>query len=105
MPLGGEDLPGRSPQSLGSARAGALARETRRLRLGTSVVIAPFAHPLRIAEEWAMVDVFSGGRLDFGLGRGYQPREFAGLGVVDQARVLRSMRLFGEKVLPRLGGA
>lgn len=61
--------------------AAALARETRRVRLGTSVVIAPFAHPLRIAEEWAMVDILSGGRLDFGLGRGYQPREFAGLGV------------------------
>jgi natural product biosynthesis luciferase-like monooxygenase protein len=61
--------------------AGALARETRRLRIGTSVVIAPFAHPLRIAEEWAMVDILSGGRLDFGIGRGYQPREFAGLGL------------------------
>jgi natural product biosynthesis luciferase-like monooxygenase protein len=59
--------------------AGAIARDTRRMRIGTSVVIAPFAHPLRIAEEWAMVDVLSDGRLDFGLGRGYQPREFAGL--------------------------
>lgn len=61
--------------------AAALARDTRRMRIGTSVVIAPFAHPLRIAEEWAMVDLLSEGRLDFGIGRGYQPREFAGLGV------------------------
>ena len=61
--------------------AAALARETRRVRLGTSVVIAPFAHPLRIAEEWAMVDILSDGRLEFGLGRGYQPAEFAGLGI------------------------
>src|SRR2546422_6622080 len=36
--------------------AAAIARETRRVRLGTSVVVAPFAHPLRIAEEWAMVE-------------------------------------------------
>jgi natural product biosynthesis luciferase-like monooxygenase protein len=61
--------------------AATLARETRRVRLGTSVVIAPFAHPLRIAEEFAMVDILSGGRLEFGLGRGYQPKEFRGLGV------------------------
>ena len=61
--------------------AGALARETRRVRLGTAVVVAPFIHPIRIAEEWAMVDVLSEGRLEFGIGRGYQPREFRGLGV------------------------
>ena len=61
--------------------AGAVARETRRARIGTAVVIAPFAHPVRIAEEFAMVDILSDGRLDFGLGRGYQPKEFAGLGV------------------------
>jgi natural product biosynthesis luciferase-like monooxygenase protein len=61
--------------------AAALARETHRARLGTSVVVAPFIHPLRIAEEWAMVDILSGGRLEFGIGRGYQPREFRGLGV------------------------
>lgn len=61
--------------------AAAIARETRRIRIGTSVVIAPFQHPLRIAEEWAMVDILSGGRLEFGIGRGYQPKEFAGLGL------------------------
>jgi len=61
--------------------AGAVARETSRVRIGTAVVIAPFAHPVRIAEEWAMVDILSGGRLEFGLGRGYQPKEFVGLGV------------------------
>jgi natural product biosynthesis luciferase-like monooxygenase protein len=61
--------------------AAAVARETRRIRIGTAVVIAPFAHPLRIAEEWAMVDILSEGRLEFGLGRGYQPSEFRGLAV------------------------
>src|SRR5439155_1012670 len=61
--------------------AAAIARETRRARIGTSVVVAPFAHPLRIAEEWAMVDILSGGRLEFGLGRGYQPKEFHGFSI------------------------
>jgi len=61
--------------------AAAVARETRRVRIGTAVVVAPFAHPLRIAEEWAMVDILSEGRLDFGLGRGYQPAEFRGLAI------------------------
>ncbi len=58
--------------------AGALAQRTRRVRLGTAVTILPFNHPLRIAEEWAMVDLLSGGRVDFGVGRGYQPAEYAG---------------------------
>src|SRR5436309_7317719 len=53
--------------------AAAIAREPRRVRLGTSVVVAPFAHPLRIAEVWAMVDILSCGRIEFGLGRGYHP--------------------------------
>src|SRR6266481_963826 len=67
--------------------AAAVARETRRVRIGTAVVVAPFAHPLRIAEEWAMVDILSGGRLDFGIGRGYQPAEFRGLGIsMDKTR-------------------
>jgi len=61
--------------------AAAVARETRRVCIGTAVVIAPFAHPVRIAEEWAMVDIFSNGRLEFGLGRGYQPAEFRGLSI------------------------
>src|SRR5438552_18651593 len=59
--------------------AAAIARETRRVRIGTSVVVAPFAHPLRIAEEWAMVDIVSDGRLEFGLGRRYQPTAFQGV--------------------------
>src|SRR2546422_11224993 len=53
--------------------AAAIARETRRVRIGTSAVVAPFAHPLRIAEEWAMADILSGGRLEFGLVRGRPP--------------------------------
>ena len=54
----------------------AIAERTRTLRIGTAVAILPFDYPVRTAEEYAMVDVLSGGRLDFGAGRGYQPREF-----------------------------
>lgn len=61
--------------------AGALAQRTRRISLGTAVAILPFNHPVRTAEEWAMVDVLSEGRLDFGVGRGYQPAEYAGFGL------------------------
>src|SRR5438874_10253239 len=61
--------------------AAAIARETRRARIGTSVVVAPFAHPLRLAQACAMVALLSGGRLEFGLGRGYQPHPFHGFGV------------------------
>ena len=56
--------------------AAALAERTERMRIGVGVSILPFDNPVRVAEDWAMVDVLSGGRLNFGAGRGYQPREF-----------------------------
>lgn len=59
----------------------ALALDTKRLRLGTGVVVLPLNHPLRVAEDYAMLDLMSNGRVDFGVGRGYQPTEFAGYGV------------------------
>ncbi|WP_157788897.1 LLM class flavin-dependent oxidoreductase [Rhodococcus rhodochrous] len=58
----------------------AVARETTRLRLGTSVALTAFDHPLRRAEDFAMLDVISGGRLNLGLGRGGIPRHFEGFG-------------------------
>ncbi len=60
--------------------AAAIAQATKRIRIGTAVLVLPFYHPLRLAEECALVDVLSGGRLDIGYGRGYQPKEFAGFG-------------------------
>src|ERR1700686_4715773 len=50
--------------------ATAIAQRTRRIRLGTAVSLLPFHHPLNIAEVAATVDILSGGRLDFGVGRG-----------------------------------
>jgi len=59
----------------------AIARTTRKIRLGTGVVVLPFNHPVRVAEDFAMLDHLSGGRVELGVGRGYQPVEFAGFGV------------------------
>ncbi len=58
-----------------------LAARTKTIRLGTAVSVLPFNHPLRTAEDFAVVDVLSGGRLNFGVGRGYQPGEFVNLGI------------------------
>lgn len=59
----------------------AVAERTRRLRLGTSIVVLPFEHPLRVAEDAAVVDTLSGGRLELGVGSGSDADEFAAFGV------------------------
>jgi len=53
-----------------------IAAKTANIRIGTGVVVLPLHHPLIVAEETAMVDILSNGRLEVGLGRGYQPYEF-----------------------------
>lgn len=53
----------------------AIAAQTKRIRFGQMANILSWWHPIRIAEQAAMLDVISGGRLEFGVGRGYQPRE------------------------------
>jgi luciferase family oxidoreductase group 1 len=58
-----------------------IAAKTTRLRVGTAVIVVPLHHPLIVAEEIAMLDVLSGGRLDIGLGRGYQRYEFERFGL------------------------
>jgi alkanesulfonate monooxygenase SsuD/methylene tetrahydromethanopterin reductase-like flavin-dependent oxidoreductase (luciferase family) len=58
----------------------ALARRTTRLRLGNLVNVLPFHDPLRVAEEAAMLDVMTGGRLAVGVGRGIRRDEFAQYG-------------------------
>ncbi|HEY7492267.1 MAG TPA: LLM class flavin-dependent oxidoreductase, partial [Candidatus Tectomicrobia bacterium] len=61
--------------------AGHVAARTKHMRIGTAVSVLPFHNPIVVAEEAAMIDILSGGRLDFGVGSGYQRQEFAGLGV------------------------
>ena len=70
----------------------AMATVTKRVRLASGVVVLPFNDPVRIAEEGAMLDLMSEGRLDLGVGRGFQPVEFRGFGV-DQAQ---SSEVFDE---------
>ena len=55
-----------------------LAGRTQRIRLGTAVVVLPWHNPVLLAEQVATLDVVSGGRFDFGVGKGYRPPEFAG---------------------------
>jgi alkanesulfonate monooxygenase SsuD/methylene tetrahydromethanopterin reductase-like flavin-dependent oxidoreductase (luciferase family) len=59
----------------------AIASRTSTLRLGTAIVQLPLAHPMRIAEEIATLDVLSGGRVEFGVGRGANPLHYKNLGV------------------------
>jgi alkanesulfonate monooxygenase SsuD/methylene tetrahydromethanopterin reductase-like flavin-dependent oxidoreductase (luciferase family) len=59
----------------------AIAERTARLRLGLAVNLMPLHHPMRLAEETAMLDVLSGGRVEFGAGRGAFPLNYRGYGV------------------------
>ena len=64
-----------------------IAAKTTRLRVGTAVIVVPLHHPLVIAEEIATLDLLARGRVDIGLGRGYQHYEFERLGLeLDSAR-------------------
>jgi hypothetical protein len=56
----------------------ALAMRTTTLRLGTAVIVLPWHNPVLLAEQAATLDLISGGRLDFGIGKGYRHNEFAG---------------------------
>ena len=60
--------------------AAAIAQRTKRIKIGTAVVLLPLNHPVRVAEQAALVDCLSDGRLLLGVGRAYQPGEFAGFG-------------------------
>ena len=55
-----------------------IGARTRTLRLGTAVIVLPWHNPVLLAEQAATVDLLSGGRLDFGIGKGYRHNEFVG---------------------------
>lgn len=67
--------------------AGAVAAVTDRVRISTDILLAPFAHPVRLAEDLAVLDQLSGGRMELGIGMGYAAHEFAGFGVPQKNRV------------------
>lgn len=58
-----------------------LAAQTRRVRLAAATVLLPCNQPLRVAEEWATLDLLSGGRVIFSAGRGYDQREYEAFGI------------------------
>ena len=67
--------------------AGAMASITKHVRFGTDICLMPFNHPLRLAEDLAVLDNLSGGRVEVGLGMGYAPHEFKGFGFPVSRRV------------------
>ncbi len=72
-----------TPQVLLSA----VAQRTQSVRLGVAVVTLPFHNPIRVAEDYALLDVLSGGRVNLGLGSAYLPHEFAGFNVNPEEKV------------------
>ena len=64
-----------------------VAARTKRIRIGTAIVVLPFHNPIVVAAEAATLDILSGGRLDLGVGSGYQRQEFEGMGVnIEESR-------------------
>ena len=79
--------------------AGAMAAVTERVRFGTDICLLPFNHPVRLAEDLAVLDNLSGGRVELGVGMGYAPHEFRGFGLPVARRV--SLMDEGIEVLQR----
>ena len=91
--------PVRSVLSSPVAMAGFLAARTRRIRIGTAIVVLPLCHPLRVAEDVALLDQLSEGRIDFGIGRSGAPRAYDALGIPygeSQARFAESLEIIRQ---------
>jgi alkanesulfonate monooxygenase SsuD/methylene tetrahydromethanopterin reductase-like flavin-dependent oxidoreductase (luciferase family) len=71
----------------------AIAERTTAMRIGSAILLGPFQHPLRFAEDVSVVDQLSGGRLEVGLGLGYRRAEFEALGVPIEERARRTEEL------------
>lgn len=84
----------------------AAAQATQRIRLGTAVSVLPFRHPLNVAEDYALLDQLSHGRVTLGVGSGYLAHEFAGFGIdgaekrerFDEALHLLQRAFQGERI-------
>jgi alkanesulfonate monooxygenase SsuD/methylene tetrahydromethanopterin reductase-like flavin-dependent oxidoreductase (luciferase family) len=93
------------PQPL--VMAASVAARTKRARIGTAIIVAPLHHPVELAEQAAVVDVLSSGRLDVGLGAGYRAPEFALYGADADRRYgatdgrARELRRLWDVVTPR----
>src|SRR5208282_2599666 len=61
-----------------------LAMRTTTMRLGTAVMVLPWHNPVLLAEQAATLDLISGGRFDFGIGKGYRHSEFKGFQVAPE---------------------
>ncbi len=71
--------------------AAAIAARTTRVQIGTYVLLFPFYHPIKLAEDIAVVDVISGGRLRIGVGQAYRAEEFAAFGINKKQRLGRTL--------------
>ncbi|MDI3269463.1 MAG: LLM class flavin-dependent oxidoreductase [Bacillota bacterium] len=65
---------------------GAAAQRTKKVRLGTAVAVVPIRHPLHLAEDYGLVDILSGGRLEVAVGSGYLSQELAPFGVTPETK-------------------
>jgi alkanesulfonate monooxygenase SsuD/methylene tetrahydromethanopterin reductase-like flavin-dependent oxidoreductase (luciferase family) len=74
--------------------AAAVTTRTKRMRISADVLVATLHHPVRLAEDAAMVSLLSGGRLDLGIGMGYREIEFEAFG----RRLLNRPSLFEETI-------
>jgi alkanesulfonate monooxygenase SsuD/methylene tetrahydromethanopterin reductase-like flavin-dependent oxidoreductase (luciferase family) len=67
----------------------ALAMRTKALRLGSAVMVLPWHNPVLLAEQAATLDLVSGGRFDFGIGKGYRHSEFKGFQIAPEEADVR----------------
>ncbi len=80
-----------------------IAAQTRRIRLAPAVTVLPLHNPIRVAEQWATLDLLSNGRVDFAAGRGYDKREYLPFGVSFESN--QSIFEEGLEIVRRLWGA
>lgn len=84
--------------------AAALAARTERLRIGTAITLPALRNPLHVAEEAAVVDNISGGRLELGFGAGWSEQEYARFGVEFRRRYSLTDAAFAEVRALLVGG-